>query len=458
LNRTRWIILGVVSAATAMLLLDVTVVYVALPAIQKDLDAGFSELQWVIDAYTVTLAATLLAAGTLADRYGRRAVFAGGLILFTVFSALCGLAGSALVLDISRGIQGVGAAAMFSASLALLANEFQGKERGFALGIWGAVTGIALAVGPLVGGLVVDGLSWRWIFLINLPIGLLLLLLTVRSVPESRDSHPRRLDIAGMVTFGLACLILVAALIRGNDEGWGSPLIIGSLAAAGLLFALFAVVEARTVDPMLPLGWFRVPAFSGTALVALAQSVAIYPLLLFLAIYFQDGLGLSATGTGLRLLPITVMIFLVAPIAGRFTSRVPLRLLLSTGLLLLGASMLLMHGIQPGEAWTRLLPGMVLGGVAIGLISPSLAAAMVSVLPVEQSGRSSGINNTFRQLGIAVGIAGLGALFDHRVSGAADVASGITGGVNAVLLVSGTVAIAAAVASWPLLGSQRSTA
>jgi EmrB/QacA subfamily drug resistance transporter len=457
LNRRRWITLSVVSAATAMLLLDVTVVYVALPAIQKDLDAGFSELQWVIDAYTVTLAATLLAAGTLADRYGRRTVFAGGLIVFTVFSSLCGLSGSALVLDISRGLQGVGAAAMFSASLALLANEFQDRERGFALGIWGAVTGVALAVGPLVGGLVVDGPGWRWIFLINLPIGLLLLVLAFRSVPESRGERPRRLDIAGMVTFGLACLVLVATLIRGNYEGWGSPLVVGGLAASTLLFGLFAVVETRTGDPMLPLGWFRVPAFTGTAMVALVQSVAIYPLLLFLAIYFQDALGFSATGTGLRLLPITVMIFLVAPLAGRFTSRLPLRYLLSTGLLLLGVSMLLMHGINPGE-WTRLLPGMVLGGVAIGMISPSLAAAMVSVLPVEQSGRSSGINNTFRQLGIAVGIAALGALFDHRVSGAADAASGITDGVNAVLLVSGIVAIAAALASWPLLGSERSTA
>jgi EmrB/QacA subfamily drug resistance transporter len=456
LSRGRRITLGVVSAATAMLLLDVTVVYVALPAIQKDLGAGFAELQWVIDAYTVTLAATLLAAGTLADRYGRRRVFAGGLVVFTVFSALCGLAGSALFLDVSRGLQGIGAAAMFSASLALLANEFQGKERGFALGIWGAITGVSLAVGPLVGGLVVDGLSWRWIFLVNLPIGLLLFVLTARSVTESRDERPRRLDFAGMATFGLACLLLVAALIRGNDEGWGSPVIVGGLLSAALLFALFAVVEARTADPMLPLGWFRVPAFTGTAIVALAQSVAIYPLLLFLAIYFQDALGFSATGTGLRLLPITVMIFLVAPLAGRFTSRVPLRLLLSTGLLLLGASMLLMHGITPGE-WTQLLPGMVLGGIAIGLISPSLAAAMVSVLPVEQSGRSSGINNTFRQVGIAVGIAGLGALFDHRVTGAADAAAGITGGVNAVLLVSGIVAIAAALISWPLLGPQRST-
>ncbi|MEX0621108.1 MAG: MFS transporter [Solirubrobacterales bacterium] len=457
MNRGRWLTLGVVSVATAMLLLDVTVVYVALPAIQKDLGAGFAELQWVVDAYTVTLAATLLAAGSLADRYGRRAVFVAGLAVFTGFSATCGLAGSPMVLDISRGLQGIGAAAMFSASLAILANEFQDRERGFALGIWGAITGIALAVGPLVGGLVVDGLSWRWIFLINLPLGLILVLVTIRSVKESRDDRPRRLDLAGMASFGLACLFLVTALIRGNDEGWGSPPIVTALAAAALLFGLFVGVEARTRDPMLPLGWFRVPAFTGTAIVALAQSVAIYPLLLFLAIYFQNALGFSATGTGLRLLPITVVIFLVAPVAGRFTSRMPLRYLLSAGLLLLGVAMLVMHGIRPGE-WTELLPGMLLGGVAIGLISPSLAAAMVSVLPVEQSGRSSGINNTFRQVGIAVGIAGLGALFDQRVTEAAGDAAGIAAGVNEVLLVAGIIAIAAALISWPLLGDQRSTA
>jgi EmrB/QacA subfamily drug resistance transporter len=456
LNRGRGLTLAVVSAATAMLLLDVTVVYVALPAIQKDLAAGFTELQWVIDAYTVTLAATLLAAGTLADRLGRRMVFVGGLTVFTLFSALSGLAGSALVLDVCRGLQGIGAAAMFSASLALLAHEFQGPERGFAFGVWGAITGIALAIGPLAGGLVVDGISWRWIFLVNLPIGLLLLAVTLKSVPESKDPHPRRLDLAGMATFGLACVVLVAALTSGNQTGWGSPVIVGSLVAAALLFVAFAAVEARTIDPMLPLDWFRIPAFAGTAMVALAQSVAIYPLLLFLAIYFQNGLGLSATGTGLRLMPITVMIFLVAPLAGRLTGRVPLRNLLSSGLLLLGVSMLVMYGVTPGE-WSSLLPGMLLGGIAIGMISPSLAAAMVSVLPVEQSGRSSGINNTFRQVGIAVGVAGLGALFDHRVTGATSVLAGTAGGVDAVLLVSGAVAILAALISWPLLGRQRAS-
>ena len=207
MTRSRRLSLAVVSAATAMLLLDVTVVNVALPAIRDDLDASFAEMQWVIDAYALTLAATLLSAGALADRIGRRAIFAGGLALFTACSALCGAAPSPLVLDLARGAQGVGAAAMFAASLALLADEFQGRERGFALGVWGAITGAALAIGPLVGGLLVDELDWRWIFLVNLPIGLLLIWLTLRSLPESRDATPRRLDLAGMATFGAACFL-----------------------------------------------------------------------------------------------------------------------------------------------------------------------------------------------------------------------------------------------------------
>ena len=450
--------LAVVSAATAMLLLDVTVVNVALPAIRADLDASFAELQWVIDAYALMLAATLLSAGVLADRNGRRAIFVAGLALFTACSALCGAAPSALVLDIARGAQGVGAAAMFAASLALLAAEFQGRERGVALGVWGAITGGALAIGPLVGGLLVDGLSWRWIFLVNLPIGLLLIWLSPRVLPESRDPAPRRLDLAGMTTFGAACFLATFALIRGNAEGWGSPPILGSLAAAALLIAAFLAIERRAEAPMLPLALFRIPAFSGTALVAFAQSVALYPLLLFLAIYFQEALRLSATETGLRVLPLTLVLFAVAPISGKLTSRWPLRIPLVAGLLLIGISLLLMRAVTPTSEWTVLIPGLLVGGLAVGVISPALAAAMVSVLPVERGGLASGINNTFRQLGIAVGIAGLGAIFTHHLSDGGDFRAEIVHGLDAVLAVAAIVAFAAALVAWPLLGRQRSTA
>jgi EmrB/QacA subfamily drug resistance transporter len=439
-----------------MLLLDVTIVYVALPAIANDLNASFVQVQWVIDAYTVVLAATLLGAGVISDRVGRRKTFVAGVAIFAGCSALCGLANSGLFLDLARGAQGIGAAAIFSASLALLANEFRGDDRGFAFGVWGAVTGVALAIGPLIGGLVVEGLNWRWIFLINVPVGIVLLVLTLRRVPESRSENPDPLDLTGSLFFGAACLFAALGLSRGNDAGWTDPAILAALIGSVVLLIAFVFVEWRSKAPMLPLGLFRDPAFSATALVAFAQSVAIYPLLFFLAIYLQDGLGLSPIGAGLRLLPLTLLILAVAPFAGRLTNRFPLRVPLIGGLVLLGVALLVMRGLTPADSWTSLLPGMILGGIAIGAISPSLAAAMVSVLPVERSGLSSGINNTFRQLGIAMGIAGLGALFNARVDDAGGALPGIVTGVNAVALAAAVVALLAAAVAWPLLGSHRS--
>jgi EmrB/QacA subfamily drug resistance transporter len=455
-TRERWITLLVVSAATAMLLLDVTVVNVALPAIRTDLDASFGEMQWVIDAYALTLAATLLSAGALADRIGRRTIFAWGLALFTACSALCATASSPVFLDLARAAQGVGAAAMFASSLALLANEFQDKERGFALGVWGGVTGAALAIGPLVGGVLTDELDWRWIFLVNLPIGGLLIWLTARSLPESREEQAQPLDLAGMTTFGAACFLATYGLIRGNEDGWGSLSITGALLGAAVLLATFVAIERRTEAPMLPLSLFRIPAFTGTAVVAFAQSVALYPLLLFVAIYFQVGLGLSPTETGLRILPLTLILVVVAPISGRLTNRLPLRVPLTAGLALIGVGLLLMRAVDADSEWATLLPGLLVGGLAIGVISPALAAAMVSVLPVERSGLASGINNTFRQLGIAMGIAGLGAIFEHQASEGLGLRAGIVAGLDSVLAVAAVVAFLGAILAWPLLGKQHS--
>jgi EmrB/QacA subfamily drug resistance transporter len=455
-SRARWTTLIVVSTATAMLLLDVTIVNVALPAIRADLGAGFGELQWVIDAYALTLAATLLGWGSLADRIGRRRVFAGGLVTFAGFSALCGAAPSPLVLDLSRAAQGIGAAAMFASSLAILAEEFQGAERGFALGVWGGITGAALAVGPLVGGLLTDGLSWRWIFFVNLPIAAVLLWLTARALPESRDKTATPLDLAGMASFGAACFLATYGLIRGNEGGWGSLPIVASLVAAAALAVSFVAIELRVRSPMLPLGLFRIPAFSGTALVAFAQSLALYPLLLFLAIYLQEGLGLSATDAGLRILPLTLVLVVVAPVSGRLAGRLPLRIPLVTGLALIAASLLLMRAVNVSSDWSALLPGLLVGGLAVGTISPALAAAMVSVLPVERSGLASGINNTFRQLGIAAGVAALGAIFERHVDGHPGL-GGLVAGLDAVLLIAALVALLGAALSWPLLGSQRAT-
>lgn len=407
--------LVVASGATALLLLDVTAVNVALPAIERGLDASFGQLQWVIDAYALTLAVVLLTTGALADRLGRRAVFLAGLGIFAAASVICGAAGTGTMLDVARALQGVGGAAMFSSSLAILADAYRGEARGRALGIWGAITGAALALGPLAGGALVDGLGWRWIFLLNLPLCALLAWLAVAGVRESRAAELKPVDLPGVVTFTSGSFLIVSALIRGNAEGWGSTLIVGSLAAGALALGAFAAIEMRSGAPMLDLRLFRIPAFAGTANVAFAQSFALYPLFLFLTIYFQNLLGFTPLETGVRLLPLTVALFLVAPISGSFTNRVQLRYLLSLGLALIGTGLLLMRGIDAGSEWTAMLPGLIVGGAGIGVISPALAAAMVGVLSEQKTGLASGVNNTFRQLGIAVGIALLGAIFQHRL-------------------------------------------
>lgn len=446
------------SLGSALLLLDVTVVYVALPAIELDLNTSFSEIQWVVDAYTVVLAATLLGAGVLADRLGRRRVFAWGVALFALFSLFCAASWNGLSLDVARGLQGIGAAAVFSASLALIAQEFRGAARGMAMGVWGAVTGLAMALGPLIGGLLVEGGGWRWIFLINVPLGAMLVVLALKAVPESRSRRPEPLDIIGALVFAAACLLLALGLTRGNEAGWGSLPIVLVLGGAVVGFCCFVLVELRVRAPMLPLKLFRRPAFSATALVAFAQSVAIYPMLIFLAIHLQSGLGYSPVGAGLRLLPMTLLILLVAPFAGRLTGRLPVRVPLLGGLTLLGVGLLLLRAVEPGSEWTALLPGMVVGGVAIGMISPSLAAATVSVLPVERSGLASGVTNTFRQLGIALGIAALGAVFDAHLRRHGEGIVGIVSALDAVALIAALIALAATVIAWPLLGGHRADA
>ena len=432
--------LAVVCAATALLLLDVTVVNVALPAIEDDLGASFSELQWVIDAYALTLAVTLLTAGSLADRVGRRRMFVSGVLLFTAASVACAVAWSPLALDLARGLQGVGAAAMFATSLALLAEEYSGADRGRAFGIWGAVSGAALAIGPLIGGALVDGLSWRWIFWLNVPVGVALAFVALRKLRESRDPAAAHIDLPGAAAFSTGLFLLVLALVRGNPDGWDSPLVLVGLIGGPLALLGFVAIELRREHPMLDVRLFRQRAFAGTAAVAFIQSVALYPMFLFLAIYFQDVLGYTPFETGLRLLPVTVTLFVLAPISGRLTSRVSLRTLLTTGLVLIGVGLLLMHGLREDDDWTALLAGLLVGGAGIGVISPALAAAMVGVLPVERSGLSSGINNTFRQVGIAAGIAGLGAIFQHRLAD-----DGFVAGLNEIFLVAGVLALAGAV-------------
>jgi EmrB/QacA subfamily drug resistance transporter len=411
----KWWTLIAVSVATFMLLLDITVVNVALPSIRDDLGASFTDLQWVVDAYALTLAALVLTAGSLADRLGRRRVFVAGLAIFTAASLLCALAPDPTFLNVARAIQGVGGAIMFAVSLALIAQEFvAGRERGMAMGIYGATIGIAVAIGPLVGGALTDSLGWESIFYLNVPIGIAAIAISYLKVRESRDPNATRVDWPGVATFSAALFLLVLALVRGNDEGWGSTLIVSLLAGAGALLLAFLAIERRVAEPMLPLELFKRPAFTGVQLAAFAISGSIFALFLYLTLYLQNYLGLSPFQAGLRYLPITVVSFFAAPIAGALLSRVHARVMLSVGLAGVGVGLLLMSGIDAGSDWTTLLGGFLVAGAAVGLVNPVVADVAVSVVPKERSGMAAGINDTFRQVGVAVGIAVWGAIFVGR--------------------------------------------
>jgi EmrB/QacA subfamily drug resistance transporter len=411
----KWWTLLAVSVATFMLLLDITVVNVALPSIRKDLGASFSDLQWVVDAYALTLAALVLTAGSLADRLGRRRVFAAGLAIFSFASLLAALAPDPTFLNLSRAVQGIGGAVMFAVSLALIAQEFAaGRERGTAMGLYGATIGVAVAIGPLVGGALTDGLGWRSIFYVNVPIGIAAIAITYLKLRETRDPNATRVDWAGVATFSGALFALVLALVRGNDEGWGSTLIVSLFSAAAALMVAFVAVERRVREPMLPLGLFKLPSFTGVQLAAFAVSGSAFALFLYLTLYLQNYLGYSPLEAGLRYLPLTLASFFVAPIAGALLSRVPARFLMSAGLGIAGTGLLLMSGIGAADEWTTLLGGFLVLGAGVGLLNPVIADVALSVVPKERSGMAAGINDTFRQVGVAVGIAVWGAIFVGR--------------------------------------------
>jgi EmrB/QacA subfamily drug resistance transporter len=414
LDRKWWTLIAV-CVATFMLLLDITVVNVALPDIQRSLHSSFSDIQWVVDAYSLTLAAFLLTAGVIGDMFGRRVVFAVGLGVFSVASLVCGLATTSLMLNLSRAAQGVGGAIMFATSLALIAAAFTGKERGTAFGIYGAVLGGAVAVGPLVGGAITSGIGWRWIFFVNVPIGVLAIGVTLAKIHESRDPNKRRVDWIGFVSFSTALFMLVLALIRGNDDGWSSSLIVGLLIGAAVLLATFLVAEWRQTDPMLDLTLFKRPAMTGVSLAALTLSASIFALFLYLTLYVQDDLGYGPLAAGARFLPLTVLAFIVAPIAGKLTVRIQTRYLLGSGLLLIAIGCLVMATTHASSTWTVLLPGFIIAGIGIGTVNPVLASSAISVVPPERSGMASGTNSTFRQVGIATGIAGLGSIFQSQI-------------------------------------------
>jgi EmrB/QacA subfamily drug resistance transporter len=409
MDRKWWTLLAVCTGVF-MLLLDITIVNVALPYIQQAFHASLADLQWVIDAYALTLAAFLLTAGSIADLAGRRLVFAVGIVVFTIGSALCGIAQDATFLAVSRAFQGVGGAIMFATSLALLADAFEPRERGVAFGVFGAITGVAVAIGPVLGGALTSWLSWRWIFFVNLPIGVFALLVTLREVSESKAPVASRPDWLGFVTFTLGLTALVYGLIRSHPDGWGSTTVTGSLIAAAVLIMAFLLIEARSRAPMLDLHLLKVPTFNGGLVAAWAISASLFALITYIVLYLQNILGSSAIDTGLRLLPMTGAIFLTAGLAGRLTGHVPTRFLIAPGFVLIGIGLVLMRGITPSNDWTHLLPGFIVAGVGAGLVNVPLASTAVGVVEPARAGMASGINSTLRQVGIATGVAAVGSI------------------------------------------------
>jgi EmrB/QacA subfamily drug resistance transporter len=448
----RWT-LTVVCAATAMLMLDIAVVNTALNPIARDLHTSLGALRWIIDAYTLTLAAAVLSAGSLADRFGRRRLFIGGLALFTLASGGCAAAGSIGVLDAARAVQGLGAAVMFAVSLAILADAFPGvTERRQALAAYGATIGGAFAVGPLVGGALASGLGWRWIFLVNLPLGVACLVATRRSVRESRDPATPPVDVAGQAALAVSLFALVFGMLQANDRGWGDPLIIASLgvAAAGLI--VFIAVERAVAHPMLPLGLFRRGGFTAAQTTAFGISASVFAGYLYLTIYLQAILGLSPIETGLVYLPGTLASFFVAGATASIGARYPARSLLVLGLMLSAAGVVLMAVmLQTSSSWVAFEPGAIVAMVGVGLINPTLSGVALGSVEATKSGLAAGANDTFRQAGIAIGVALLGALIPGHVSSPGSFVSGL----HEALIVAAVLLVVSAAVVWRLLASRQ---
>ncbi|HYN99861.1 MAG TPA: MFS transporter [Actinomycetota bacterium] len=411
-GKGKWLVLVAMVFGLFMPMLDNLVVNVALPTMQRELDARVSDLQWIIDAYTLTFASFMLIGGSLGDLFGRKKFFLGGLVLFTLGSLACGMSESTEQLIAFRAVQGLGAALLLPGSLSILTATFHGKERGTAIGIWAAMSGLAVAAGPLVGGYIVEHYSWETIFFINIPVGIVGFLLTAIVVRESRDTtRARRVDVPGLLTGTGGLFLLVYALIEGGVEGWTSDLILSAFAGSAVLLIAFIVIEIKSRNPMLPLHFFRNPTFAASNVVAAAVFFALFGTTFFLALYLQNVRGFSPLETGVRLLPFTAMILLISPIAGKLSDKHGSRWLMTLGCLYAAGGMALLLRIEPNSSYESIiLPAFVVLGSGMAMtMAPMTAAVMGSVDP-RHAGVASAATNTTRELGGVLGIALLGAL------------------------------------------------
>jgi EmrB/QacA subfamily drug resistance transporter len=448
----KWWTLGALSFALFMVMLDNTVVNVALPAIQRDLNIGVSELEWTVTAYALTFAVLLLSGGKLGDMYGRRRIFTIGLVIFTVSSLVCGLASTAPELIGARAVQGVGSALMMPATLSIITATFAARERGAAIGIWAGVSAMALAIGPLLGGVITEHISWNWIFFVNVPVGILAVIASFVVVPESKDmSHEQRLDLPGLLTSGIGLLALVYALTEAHRLGWTSATIIGLFVVAAVSFGAFIFLELHQRLPMLDLSLFRNGTFAGANIVALLVTVAMFGIFVFFPLYMQNLLGWSPIQTGAALLPWTILIVIFAPIAGKLSDHVGSRWLMAAGMTTVGLCCLELSTVAVNSTFWRLLPGFILGGLGMAFVMTPMSAAVMGAAPVDKAGVASGVLNTFRQVGVALGIAITGAIVTNREAAAlhagADPAQAFVHGLTFGMRVSAAICFGAAIAA-----------
>ncbi|MGH3170427.1 MAG: MFS transporter [Trebonia sp.] len=423
----KWWPLTAICAGTLMLLVDITIVNVALPDMARSLHTTFADLQWVIDLYALVLGALVLTIGSLADRLGRRRVYLAGLALFALSSLTCGISPGVGVLIAARGVQGIGAAAMFATTMALISNSYAGRDRGVAFGVWGAVNGAASAAGPIIGGLLTAHFGWRWIFLVNLPVSVAAVLLTLAVITESRDPEPRGVDVPGMVSFTVAAAALTYALIRG---AWGSALTTGLVAVAAVALVSFVLIERARCEPMLDLSLLRSGSFSALLVAGALLSASAWAAMTYQSLWLQSVLGLSAIQAGLVVLPCSLAAFAVSAAIGRVLHATSPRLLIGAGLLVVAAGALAQGFLSAGSSWLAEIPGLVLVGGGAGLAMAPLSATAMAAVPGERAGMAAGALSTFRQIGYAFGIAVLGEVFRAGLahSAGAGLAGPLSGG------------------------------
>jgi len=447
----RWSALAVLVAAQFMVVLDVAIVNVALPSIQNDLHFSESSLQWVITAYAIMFGGVLLLGGRMADLLGRRKLFLAGIGLFTVSSLLAGFAWSAGSLIAFRATQGLGGALLAPAALSILMTMFaEGRERNLALGIWGAVSGSGAAAGVLLGGLLTSSLSWSWIFFINVPVGLLAIAATLLLVTESKDETHESLDLPGLGTSALGLFALTYGLIEANSYGWTSARIVGSFAVAVVSLVSFVLIERRRRYPMLDLTLFRSGTYTGANVSMLLVALSMFGVFFFVSLYMQNVLGYSAVQAGAAFLPMTVLIILIAPIAGRASDRFGSRWLMTIGMVLLGVQLLYFSQLSATSSFWNLLPGFILGGFGMAMAMTPTAAAATRAVPVHKSGVGSAVLNAMRQVGGSIGIALMGAIVADQVTKRPGV-EGFMAGFERALIVAAVFAFVGSIVAFALV-------